>query len=256
MNKVLAFSSFSSALLLLLVTTSVSITPPVSSAYGQQTGQTTVSGQNSPVTLISKARSLIEKKNFPVAVRYLTEALKQSPRATEAYLLRGQAFDKMGFPMKALQDLNKYVELRPNDLEGYISRADTNNFNLDHKAAVEDYNRALQLVPDSRPALLGRGIAYAGLENYDLAIRDYETVLSMYPWDHEALVNLGMAFALSGKKESALKSFNKALQVEVDPAWRARISSMVDQISVATKSEKPKPRGPTRSPINKETGMW
>lgn len=255
MNKVLAFPSFSSALLL-LIATAVSITPPVSSAYSQQTGQIIVSGQNSPATLISKARSLIEKKNFPAAVRYLTESLQNSPKTAEAYLLRGQAYDRMGFPMKALQDLNRYIELRPNDLEGFISRADVNNFNLDHKAAVEDYNKALQLLPDSRPALIGRGIAYAGLENYDLAIRDYETVLSMYPWDHEALVNLGMAFALSGKKESALKSFNKALQVEVDPAWRARISSMVDQLSVATNQEKPKPRGPTRSPINKETGMW
>ncbi len=207
-------------------------------------------------SLISKAKILIEKNDFAVAIRYLTEALKQSPRPVEASLFRGEAFDKMGFPMKALLDLNKYVELRPNDPEGFIRRADTNNFNLDHKAAVEDYNKALQLVPDSRPALLGRGIAYAGLENYELAIHDYQTILSMYPWDHEALVNLGTACALAGKKELALKSFNKALQVEVDPAWRAKINRMVEQVSVAAGAEKQKVRGPTRLPIKKAPGLW
>ena len=132
-------------------------------------------------SLISRAKGFIEKNEFPVAIRYLTEAVKQSPRSVEAYLLRGEAFDKMGFPMKALQDLNRYVELRPHDPQGFIQRADTNNFNLDHKAAIEDYNRALRLVPNSRSAILGRGMAYVGLERYDLAIQDYESVLGRYP---------------------------------------------------------------------------
>ena len=69
---------------------------------------------------------MIEKNDYTVAIRYLTEALKESPKPVKAYLFRGQAYDRVGLPMKALQDLNRYIELRPNDLEGFVSRADTN----------------------------------------------------------------------------------------------------------------------------------
>ena len=90
-----------------------------------------------PGSLISKAKIYIEKNNFPLALRQLNEALKKSPRQAEAYLLRGKTMDRMGLPMKALQDLNKYIELRPQDPAGFIQRADINNFNTDHKAAVQ-----------------------------------------------------------------------------------------------------------------------
>ncbi len=207
-------------------------------------------------SLISRAKALIEKNEFQVAIRYLTEAIKQSPRPVEAYLLRGQAFDKVGFPMKALQDLNRYVELRPHDLQGFIQRADTNNFNLDHKAAIEDYDRALRLVPNSRSAILGRGMAYVGLERYDLAIQDYESVLRSYPNDHEAWANLGIAYSLSGRKGKAAESFKKAIELEKNPEWRNKLNHMLEQLSVAPKDKRLKSGGPTRFPNNRAPGLW
>ncbi|MGA8830413.1 MAG: tetratricopeptide repeat protein [Desulfomonilaceae bacterium] len=207
-------------------------------------------------SLISRAKGLIEKNEFPVAIRYLTEAVKQSPRSVEVYLLRGEAFDKMGFPMKALQDLNKYVELRPHDPQGFIQRADINNFNLDHKAAIEDYNRALRLVPNSRSAILGRGMAYVGLERYDLAIQDYESVLRRYPNDHESWANLGMAYSLSGRKDKAIESLRKAIELEKNPEWRNKLNHMLEQLLEAPKAERQKSGGPTRFPNNKARGLW
>ncbi|MGC8604847.1 MAG: tetratricopeptide repeat protein [Desulfomonilaceae bacterium] len=207
-------------------------------------------------SLISKAKTFIEKNDYPIAIRYLSEALKHSPKPIEAYLIRGEAFDKMGFPMKALVDLNKYIELRPRDPEGFVRRADTNNFNLDYKAAIEDYNRALRLAPNSRSALLGRGMAYAGLEHYDLAIQDYESVLSRYPKDHEAWLNLGVVYSLAGRKDKALESLKKALDFERNPERRSKISHMIEQFSMEPKIEKPKIHGPTRIPIDKALGLW
>lgn len=207
-------------------------------------------------SLISRAKDLIERNELPVAIRYLTEAVKQSPRSVEAYLLRGEAFDKMGLPMKALQDLNRYVEFRPHDPQGFIQRADTNNFNLDHKAAIEDYNRALRLAPNSRSAILGRGMAYVGLERYDLAIQDYESVLRRYPNDHEAWANLGMAYSQSGRKDKAAESFKKAIELEKNPEWKNKLNHMLEQLSSAPKAERQKSGGPTRFPNTKAPGLW
>lgn len=205
-------------------------------------------------SLISKAKNYIERNNFSMAVRHLNEALKKSPRQAEAYLLRGEALDRMGFPMKALQDLNKYIELRPQDPEGFIQRADTNNFNSDHKAAIEDYNRALRILPNSRAAVLGRGLAFTAMENYEMAIQDYSRLLLRYPRDHEAWANLGMAYHLSGNNQSAIESLLKALEFEPDRDWRIKIDRIIQQLSAEIVSEKPRKRGPTKSHRNPDGG--
>ena len=256
MNRICSPFSFrfKIASLIVWVCVSSALTSTFSNAQTQSSAK--YQEQLPVASLISKARLLNEKNNFPVAVKYLNEALKRSPKSVEAYLLRGEALDRMGLPMKALQDLTKYIELRPNDLEGYIKRGDINNFNHDPKAAIDDYNKALHFVPDSRSALLGRGMAYASLERYDLAILDYESLLNKYPWDHEAWANLGIVYAQTGKKDQALQSFEKALKVEQNSEWRTKISRMMDELSVSSKSEKPKPKGPTRFPINRDSKMW
>ncbi len=225
-------------------------------AYAQAPSAVKVLGKVSAASLIARAKIFMGKNDLAPAARCLTEALRRSPKPSEAYLLRGEVFDKMGFPMKALTDLNNYIELRPHDPQGFIRRADTNNFNLDFKAAIEDYNRALRLAPNSRSAILGRGMAYAGLEHYDLAIQDYESAINRYPRDNEAWTNLGMAYSLSGKKDKALDSFKKALELERNPEWRTKISNMIEQLSSAHKNENPKPHGPTRNPVNKALGFW
>jgi tetratricopeptide (TPR) repeat protein len=209
-----------------------------------------------PGSLISKAKIYMEKNNFPLALRHLNEALKKSPRQAEVYLLRGKTLDRMGLPMKALQDLKKYIELRPQDPAGFIQRADINNFNSDHKAAVQDYNRALRILPNSRAALVGRGLAFAAMGNYDLAIQDYKGSLLRYPRDHEAWANLGMAYHLSGKNQSALESFLKALELEPDRDWRIKIDRIIQQLSAEIVSENPRKRGPTKFRSNPAGGMW
>lgn len=240
--------------LIVLACVSWALPPILSNAQTQHAGKPQ---EQLPVaSLISKAKLLNEKNNFAMAVRYLNEALKRSPKSVEAYLLRGEALDRMGLPMKALQDFNKYIGLRPNDLDGYIKRGDTNNFNHDPKAAIDDYDKALHFVPDSRSALLGRGMAYTSLERYDLAIQDYESLLNKYPWDHEAWANLGIVYAQIGKKDQALQSFTKALKVEQNSEWRAKINRMMDELSVSSKSEKPKRKGPTRFPMNQDSRLW
>lgn len=229
---------------------------PMNYCFAQAETKIAAPNQELPGSLISKAKNYLEKNNFPMAVRHLNEALKKSPKPAEAYLLRGKALDRMGFPMKALQDLNKYVELRPQDPEGFVQRADTNNFNLDHKASIEDYNRALRILPNSRSALIGRGLAFAAMGNYEMAIQDYNRLLLKYPLDYEAWANLGVAYHLLGKNQSAIESLVKALELEPDTEWRIKIDRIVQQISSAIVLEKPKKRGPTKSHGVSASGLW
>ncbi len=189
--------------------------------------------QSIPDQGLNRARSELEKRQYAAAVKSLTDTIKLRPDLAEAYYLRARSLDMMGQPMRALKDINKYIELKPQDPKGYVLKGDINNFNLDHREALENYSLALKLDSRMVNARVGRGLAYAALEKYDLAIKDYEEVIKENKHHHEALSNLGMALALSGRTEEAIQKLSDALALERDLDWRSRLKKLIDEISQA-----------------------
>jgi len=200
---------------------------------------------------LEQGRKQAELKRFAIAVRTLSAAIRRDSNLAEAYRLRGQAFDQMGQPQKAVNDFTRYIGLRPSDPKGYIYRGDTHNFNLDHQAAIEDYNHAIRLAKSSAAAYIGRGLAYAGLGKYEEATKDYQHALRLNPGNTEILANLGVACMLSGRSLEAMNYFERALKQEADPKWREQIEKWMAQLAHDPKAVKPgkgaTPRGPTSS---------
>lgn len=187
--------------------------------------------QSIPDQGLNKARSELEKRQYAAAVKSLSDTIRLRPDLAEAYYLRARSLDLMGQPIRALKDINRYIELKPQDPKGYALKGDINNFNLDHREALENYSSALRLDSRMVNARIGRGLAYAALEKYDLAIKDYEDVIKDNKYNHEALSNLGMALALSGKTEEAIQKLTEALALERDLDWRSRIKKLIEEIS-------------------------
>lgn len=183
---------------------------------------------------LAKGRTEFDKGQYSLTVKHLSEALKLDPNLAEAYFHRARALDLLGQPMRALKDVEKYIELSPRDPNGYILRGDINNFNLDHTDAIDSYNQALRIDPRSIDARIGRGLAYTALEKYDLAIKDYEDIIRKNPYNQDALTNLGIALALSGRKKEAIEKLTEALALERNLDWRSRLNKMIDDLSQAT----------------------
>ncbi len=180
---------------------------------------------------LNKGRQEFERGSYAVAVKTLTDSIKANPAMAEAYFLRAKSLDMLGQPIRALKDISKYIELKPQDPKGHILKGDVNNFNMDHREAIDCYSHAIRLDPRSANARIGRGLAYSALERYDLAIKDYEDVLKENRLHHEALTNLGVVLALSGKPDEALKKLTEALALERDLEWRSRLNKMIDEIA-------------------------
>jgi tetratricopeptide (TPR) repeat protein len=195
---------------------------------------------------LDQGKAQMEKKRFALAIRSFSNAIRRDPRLSEAYLLRGKAYDQAGMPLKAIKDFTRYIELNPSDTRGYISRGDAKNFNLEHEAAVQDYSAAIKLAPSSAPAYLGRGLAYAGLAKYDEAIKDYQWVLKINPNNAEALGNMGVANMLAGRPVEAMSYFERALTHETNPQWRAKIEQWMEKLLQGASAAKRKTKGPTR----------
>lgn len=214
---------------------------------------TSLVNQKNPDQNLNKGRTEVEKGQYAAAVKTLTETIKLSPGLADAYYLRAKSLDLMGQPMRALKDIGKYIELKPQDPKGYILRGDINNFNLDHREAIESYSLALRFDSRSTNARIGRGLAYTALEKYDLAIKEYQDVIKENRLNLEALGNLGVALALSGRNEEALQKLTEALALERDLEWRSRLKKLIDEISQARSNpsrhhKSPFGKGPTKSP--------
>jgi tetratricopeptide (TPR) repeat protein len=217
------------------------------SAPAQSAPRSTVPtvGQSAKVHM-DQGKAQMEKKRYALALRSFSAAIRRDPRLSEAYLLRGTAYDQVGSPQRAIKDFTRYIELNPSDPKGYVSRGDAKNFNLEHEAAVQDYSAAIKLAPSSAAAYLGRGLAYAGLAKYDEAIKDYQWVLKINPNNAEALGNMGVANMLAGRPVEAMSYFERALLHETNPQWRAKIEQWMEKLLQGASAAKQKTKGPTR----------
>jgi tetratricopeptide (TPR) repeat protein len=118
------------------------------------------------------------------------------------------------------------LEINPEDVNSYYSRAIVKNELHRWKAALNDYNRALARTPKFTAALLNRGDLKDENGDYQGAIEDYEKILSFDHIDSEdkqsAYYNLGNTMLNLKNKELACLNWNKALEFGADYAM-ARI---------------------------------
>jgi len=172
------------------------------------------------------------------AIRLLSTAITTGADA-EALKLRGQAYDLVGESGKALEDLNRYIGLRPSDPVAYMLRADIYNATFNHVQALDDYQMVLKLDPDSRQALVGSSLAHMGLEQYPVAIKEFRSLLEKDPENADLLTNLGIAYVMSDRPASAGGLFKKALEIEQDPRWRLRLENWIANLPANSDIEPP-----------------
>lgn len=138
-----------------------------------------LSCQVTPEEHLSRAKFLMEKKEYKLAINELNDAISQKPDYAEAYLERG----------KCRMFNHDYSE----------AKGDTSYLNRMFLLAADDFTRAMELNPSFRnEALDYRGGAYYLAKHYTRAIEDFESLLKS---DSTNYRNISML--------SALKIFNK-----------------------------------------------
>lgn len=173
---------------------------------------------------LEEGRQELDRGSFVRAIRVLSQAISKGADP-EAFKLRGQAYESIGEPEKALSDFSSYVAARGSEPEAYVLRGDAYNCHHDSEMALADFTRAIDLGSSSADTFVGRGIAYLGLEEFELAIKEFRMALQYDPGDTDALTDLGLAYMLANKPEEAVTLFEKALAVERDPKWKMRLAA-------------------------------
>jgi tetratricopeptide (TPR) repeat protein len=194
----------------------------------------------------------LHNDNFaPKAVSYLDNALALRPDDPELYNLRGVAWSKMDEPVRAAADWAKAAELSPKDPEPHM------NLGVDHmrreefdqaiaafqraiainprhatahsnigtaferkgelERAIAHYGKAIEVRRDYANAHSNRAYAYFKQGEHEKAIADCDRALEIDPGFGNAMLNRGHALAALGRHEEAWRSFQDAIDTELNP---------------------------------------
>jgi tetratricopeptide (TPR) repeat protein/O-antigen ligase len=147
-----------------------------------------------------------------------------SVHSEQAYLLRSRVYLDLDRPQIAIEELNKAVDLVPNNALLYQSRSTIyHELNRDHEA-IYDLNRVIGLLPENAEAYYARGTIYDQQSQFDQAIDDFDRAIHLDRLFTLAYNNRGLTYARLGELALAVKDFDRAIHLdpELDLAYNNR----------------------------------
>jgi protein O-mannosyl-transferase len=121
--------------------------------------------------------------------------------------------------MKAVDQYNMAIQkqtgkAKPKDLsESYTNRGSAHGALNNYPAALADLNKALEIFPNNKNAYFNRSIVYFNSQNYPAALQDYTSYLKYEPNDASILYERGMLYRSMNRPQEALADLNKAIQI-------------------------------------------
>jgi tetratricopeptide (TPR) repeat protein len=104
-----------------------------------------------------------------------------------------------------------------------------------YEAAMSDYDTAIALTPKSPESYVNRGNAFFMMRDFMMAMDDYEHSMDLGIRQlHLVHYNMGMAYEIQGNDETALRHYEKAL--ELNPGWelpRNRMENVRQRMAAA-----------------------
>ncbi len=124
--------------------------------------------------LISRAECYRKTGESDKAIGDIEKFLDLYPEDKSALSLAGKTEAESGDNLKALEYFSKNLKLHPNDAECYIDRANSYFVSKSWKWAADDYSMSLDLKPDNAEAWLNKGIALVNTGKTDDACHDFK----------------------------------------------------------------------------------
>jgi Tfp pilus assembly protein PilF len=160
-------------------------------------------------TVLTYQRNKVWKNEYTL----WSDCLAKSPNKARVNNEIGTACAEIGQYEKAIDYLNKAINLNPNYAEPYYNRGTVYGHLGQYQRTIDDCNEALRLKPDYVNAYNNRGNAYAALGFYQKAIEDYNTAIYLMPDYIPVYINRGNTYLKSGDEKSACLDVRRACEL-------------------------------------------
>ena len=142
-----------------------------------------------------------------------TQLLNSGTADAELLVLRAECYRKTGETDKALTDIEKYLELYPENKAALSLAGKIEAVAGDNLKALEYFSTNLKLNPNDPECYIDRANSYFISKSWDWAIKDYSMSLDLKPGNSECWLTKGIALLNSGRVEDACHDFRKSFSL-------------------------------------------
>jgi len=128
-------------------------------------------------------------------------------------LNRAQCFIKTGENDKAMDDIEKYLTVYPEDKNALSLAGRTASVAGNNLKALEYFSENLKLHPQDAACYMERANSYLLSRSFEWAVRDYAMLLDLDPGNSDAWLNKGIALISSGRVEDGCHDLRKSLSL-------------------------------------------
>jgi tetratricopeptide (TPR) repeat protein len=146
-----------------------------------------------------------------------SDILEKFPNSFVALNSLGAELMMQNNDIKALEYLNKSVEVSPQNYKGYYNRGLLLLKTNQPKDAIANFNKAIELY-DYHKAYIGRASAYYMIRDIPKAMKDANYVLQKDPQHPKAHFIIANCYNSLNKLDSAISNYNKSIEIINDDA--------------------------------------
>ena len=167
--------------------------------------------------MINKAVAEIYLKRYDEAEKSFETLINRFPTFYNAYLGECQLYIEKGDTLKALEKINKAIEVDKYSSPAYMMRAMIKvEYNKGYQSALDDVNEAIKIEPMRTDYYLNRGLIRYYLKDIRGTLADYDKVIDMDANNVMAYYNRGLLRAQVGDKNRAIDDFTQVINREPD----------------------------------------
>ena len=165
-----------------------------------------------PVLMYNISECYMNLGNFLSALDAVDKAIQMDDTDTDYMLRRANILSILKRNDEAIKQIDKYIEADAEDANGYLAKAEYEYDKKDYASAVEDYTTVTVLAPDYMATYLKRGQAYNAMGKKELAIKDFEKIVEMDTVQGSAI--RGYALIRLGRNDEARDNISKILEAD------------------------------------------
>ena len=164
----------------------------------------------------NRAVAYIERGEYEKALEDLNKAIELYPGKAEFYSNRGLIHLRTQKYDDALADLDTAIELDPSQPISFANRGTAYHIKGRDDRALEDFTKAIALSPEEYRFYNDRAKIYSALNLPDKAIEDLSASISLHPADAMAYYNRGHLYLTMSNKRLAASDLRKACELGLE----------------------------------------
>jgi len=196
---------------------------------------------------------LTDQGDYDKAIEYLDKAIELDPNFSIAYYNRGRNHDRKYYYEDAISDYSRAIELDPEYAWAYVNRGWVYKQMGQQDQAIRNFTKGIELDPSDKLAFYDRGDIFLYQGEYELAVEDYTKAIKIDPDYKEAIFNRAIAYAELDQSKDTIKDLERAIELGVSEDEQARAKIYIDNISSvlsSTSSDPPSTPTPFPDPVS------